>query len=197
MRRVALACAILCALSRKASAAPIEPFVSGGIVTPTTSQYRSTAWQLGYDRGSPKVNFTAEGGVLFAIAFDNRLWIGPALRFDIGRIGAPYGGVDPIRTDAASIAVREELDVFRWPKILLWMDQSLGLGRIGTSAAHTTVPFWGLRFGLALRVGNQRPAMRLRFGYATEPTFSGIANGGNYNFGGFVFVLDGVLRVGE
>ncbi|MEO7097081.1 MAG: hypothetical protein ABI175_27725, partial [Polyangiales bacterium] len=174
---------------RESAAMPIEPFVSAGILAPATSPYRGAAGQLGYERGDTKINFDAELGALFAIAFDNRLWIGPQLRFDIGRMGAPYGGIDPIRTDAASFAVREELQLFRWPKVLLWVDESLGLGRIGTSAAHTTVPFWGVRFGLALRIGNQRPAVRLRFGYAIAPTFSSVAAAGRYDFGGFLFAI--------
>jgi hypothetical protein len=199
MRRlVAFAPLIVCAATAtESTAAPIEPFVSAGIVAPKASPYRAAAQQLGYENGNTKFNFDAELGALFAVAWENRVWVGPALRFDIGRMREPYTGMDPIRTDSASLAMREELQLFRWPKILLWVDESLGFGRIGTSDANKTVPFWGVRFGLALRIGNQRPAARLRFGYAIAPTFSSIAAGGKYDFGGFVFAIDGVLRVGE
>ena len=190
--------ASLIALATRDSAAmPIEPFVAGGIVAPTASNYRNAAQQLGYEHSKTKLNFDVELGALFGIAFDNRLWIGPALRFDIGRMGAPYDGIDPIRTDAASFALREELQLFRWPKFLLWVDESVGLGRIGTSDASKTLPLWGVRFGLAFRIGNQQPAMRLRFGYGIVPTFSPVTGAGRYDFGGFVFAIDGVLRVFE
>ena len=200
MRRLgsaALAIAMLCATARESSAAPIEPFVGFGIVAPTNSAYRGAAGQLGYDHGNTKFNFDGELGALFAVAFDNRLAIGPALRFDIGRMGAPYGGIDAIRTDAASLAAREELTLFRWPKIILWVDESLGVARIGTSNANRVLPLWGVHFGLGLRIGNQRPALRMRFGYGFSPTIGSVAGDGKYDFGGFVFAIDGVLRVGE
>ena len=200
MRRLvsaALSIALLCALAPESTAAPIEPFVAFGIVAPGNSAYRGAAGQLGYDHGNTKFNFVGELGALFAVAFDNRLAIGPALRFDIGRMREPYGGIDPIRTDAASIAAREELTVFRWPRIFVWIDESLGVGRIGTANANKMFPLWGVHFGLGLRIGNQRPAVRMRFGYGFAPTFGSVAGDGKYDFGGFVFTIDGVLRVGE
>lgn len=178
-----------------AHAAPAEIYASFGPLSPSNSPFRSAALALGYDAAGYRLLYEAEVGALFT-AFDPHLVIGPILRVDLGRLGAPYQGVDPIRTDAAWLAVREELALYRWPRVILWADEAIGASSIGSAGSYATRATWGVRGGLGLRIGNQRPAVRFRVGYSYAPTFSRVSDyGGGFDFGGIFVALDGVLRV--
>ncbi len=175
-----------------------EFFVSAAAIAPSNSDYRSAAYLLGYDAHKNRFSWEAEAGVLRPVAWGGRFAIGGLLRADIGRLGAPYDGVEPIRTDALFLAVRQELVLVGWPRIFLYADEGFGLARFGVSGSHRLVATPAVRGGFGLRIGNQPTAARLRIGYAWAPTLANVsAEGGKYDFGGWIFSLDGVLRVLE
>lgn len=179
-----------------ARAAPIEPLVSLGFQAPSNSPYRNAAQQLGYGTGYPRLGFEAELGALVPIAFDRALSIGPVARLHVERQRSAYDGLDTLATDAAFLGLRQELVVYRWPRFFLWLDESLGVGRIGAGDAHKTLLAAALSGGFGVRLGEQPAALRLRLGYAWAPTLTSVTDvAGKYGFGGILFALDGVLRV--
>ena len=177
-------------------AAPIEPFVSLGIQAPSNSTYRIAAQQLGYGTGYPRLAYEAELGALMPVGFDGALWIGPLARLHVERQPAAYDGLDALATDAGYLGLREELAIYHWPRFFLWLDESCGVGRIGAGDTHKTMLVTAITGGVGLRMGLQPTAFRLRVGYAWAPTFSSVTDvAGKYDFGGFMFAIDGVFRV--
>lgn len=182
-----------------ATATPTELVATFSGIQPASSTYRNAAQSLGYDHtATARWIFEGELSALWPIAFEQRLMVGPLLRFDVGRLGAPYPGLEPIRTDSAFVGARQELILNRWPRIFLWLDESIGGGSIGLPGDHKLIGAFQVRGGVGLRIGNQRPAIRARIGYGFAPTFTNVTDAaGKYDFGGWVFSLDGALRVGE
>lgn len=174
-----------------AGARPSEVVVSAGIVSPTTSPYRSAAETLGYDRRGFRHVYEAEAGYLHS--FNWWLSAGPLARFYYGDLSSPYEPVPSITTYAGSIAARGEIELFPRPRLFVWADPSFGVGRV----ADKTVAFWGLRGGVGFGYARGGNGLRFRIGYGEAPTLKPVtANTGAFNWGGFVFQLDGVFRVG-
>ncbi|GAC1353537.1 MAG: hypothetical protein NVSMB47_06100 [Polyangiales bacterium] len=148
--------------TKAARAAPIEPLVSLGFQAPSNSPYRDAAQQLGYGTGYPRLGFEAEVGALVPIAFDRALSIGPVARLHVERQRSAYAGLDALATDAAFLGLRQELVVYRWPHFFLWLDESLGVGRIGAGDAHKTLLTAALSGGFGARLGEQPAALRPR-----------------------------------
>ena len=179
--------------SATSSARPTEVVASAGILSPTPSTYRWNAEGLGYDRRGFRPVY--EGEIALLQSFSYWLSVGPVARFYYGDLSSPYDGVPRIVTYAGSVGARVEVDLFPMPRLFAWMDPSLGVGEIGDK----TVALWGLRGGVGIgsvRDGVTRTNVRFRFGWAYAPTFKPVtAASGDYNFGGFMFELDGVFRV--
>jgi hypothetical protein len=167
-------------------------YASVAIVEPANSDYRSAAEQLGYDRRSIRQGYAIEGGTLFRIG--SRFAVGPFARLHLSRFGAPYGGVDPIDVYAFSLAARAELAAVLYPRIFLWFEPTVGAGAF-VSTGHTTVGLYGARGGIGLAGPITKYfALRLRLGYSLEPSMKPVtANAGKFDFGGYVFALDGVF----
>jgi hypothetical protein len=92
-------------------------------------------------------------------------------------------------------AARAEVTFFDYPRLFVWLDPSIGVGRIGVPDAHATVYTFGLRGGLGIAGEIQKLILRFRVGYGVAPTFESVtATGGKFDFGGFVFAIDGGFR---
>lgn len=177
-----------------ARAGRTEVIVGGGINSPTSSDYRNVTEALGYDRRSFRHGYEIEAGVLHS--FNYWLSAGPLARVYIGSLGAPYEGVQPIGTYGAALAARVEADLFPWPRLFVWFDPSIGLGSIGVPGDRTTLTFWGMRGGVGIGTAREKASIRFRIGYGAAPTFDKVSPWtGNFDFGGWLFQLDGVLRV--
>lgn len=172
------------------AARPTEVVASAGILSPTPSVYRSTAETLGYDRRGFRYVYEGELALLQALPWG--ISVGPLVRFYYGDLSSPYEGVPRIVTFAGSIGARVELDLNAYPRLFLWADPSIGVGQVGSRTAG----FWGFRGGVGLGSLRDAASLRFRIGYASAPTFRDItASTGPFNFGGFMFELDGVFRV--
>lgn len=186
--RVILALSVLL-FAAPAAARPTEVIVSAGIVSPAVSPYRTAAETLGYDRRGFRHVYEGEVALVQALTW----WgsVGPLARFYYGDLASPYGGVPSIATYAGSLGVRGELELFPKPRLFVWFDPSFGVGRVGDS----TVTTWGLRGGVGIGSVRDATAIRVRFGYAYAPTLKPVtAAAGDFNYGGFVFQIDGVFR---
>ncbi|MBI2393893.1 MAG: hypothetical protein HYV09_30255 [Deltaproteobacteria bacterium] len=193
-----VAAALLALLPAPAGAARSEVYASAGIVAPygPYPSYRFNAELLGYDRGSVRTDFIGELGYLRAVNW--WLTVGPVARFYVGRLSAPYDGVAPIDLYAASIAARFEADLYPWPRLFLWFDPSIGVGSIGAEDARKTLGYWGLQGGLGIGTSRDKSGVRFRAGWGYAPTFVDVTPlAGTHHFGGFMFMLDGVLHVGR
>lgn len=182
-----------------AAAAPAEAkqidLIGGFTFSPTSkSDYRTAADALGYDTHGKSAQYEGELAATFGVGYHGWLTVGPLLRGSFGRLGAPYGGVSPVTTDAAFVAARAEAAVLGYPRLFFWADAGLGLSWIGTTD-HVVGGVWQVRGGAGMRLGTDAGGARLRFGYGTAPTFSKVTGLGRYDFGGFVLALDGVIRV--
>jgi hypothetical protein len=187
--RGAIALAIL-AWGATASARPTEVVATVGILSPTPSTYRYNAEALGYDRRGFRHVYEAE--IALMQSFSWWLSVGPVARFYYGDLSSPYDGVPSIATYAGSLGARTEVDLFPRPRLFLWMDPSVGVGKIGSNS----VALWGVRGGVGIGSVRSATALRFRFGWGSAPTFQPVtATSGDFNFGGFMFQLDGVLRV--
>lgn len=187
--RGAIALAVLL-WSASAAARPTEVVASAGILSPTPSPYRYNAEALGYDRRGFRHVYEGEIALMQSLAYFASL--GPVARFYYGDLSPPYEGVPRIVTYAGSVGARFDLDLFPYPRLFLWADPSIGVGEIGSK----TVAFYGLRAGVGIGSERARSSVRFRFGYAWSPTFKPVtATSGDFNFGGFMFQLDGVFRV--
>lgn len=172
------------------AARPTEIIASAGIVSPATSQYRSAAETLGYDRRGFRHVYEGELGVVHSFAW--WLSVGPVARFYYGDLASPYEPVPAIGIYAASLAARAEVELFPSPRLFLWADPSFGVGVVG----DRTVSLWGLRGGIGIGTARGVGGLRFRMGYGEAPTFANVTpNTGTFNYGGFIFMLDGVLRV--
>lgn len=177
-----------------AHAGRTEVIVGVGIISPATSDYRNVTEALGYDRRGFRLAYEVEFGALHA--FNYWLSVGPLARVFIGKLGAPYDALPSIQTYGGSIAARFEADLFPLPRLFLWADPSIGVGSIGIPDARNSVGFWGLRAGVGIGTGRERASVRFRVGYAYSPSFDKVTPWtGNFDFGGWLFQLDGVLRV--
>jgi hypothetical protein len=167
-------------------------YASVAIVEPANSDYRTAAEYQGYDRRSTRHGYAFEGGTLFRLG--SRLAVGPFGRMQLSRFGAPYAGVEPIDVYAFSLAARAELAAVLYPRIFLWFEPTVGAGAF-VASGHRTVGFGGFRGGVGLAGSVWKyVALRLRFGYAWEPSMKPItAAAGSFDFGGYVFALDGVF----
>jgi hypothetical protein len=178
----------------EARAGRTEIVVGAGILSPGTSSYRYATEALGYDRRSFRLAYEVEAG--FVHAFNYWLSVGPLARVYMGKLGAPYDDVPSIATYGGSIAARVEADLFPWPRLFLWCDPSIGIGSIGIPDARMTVGFWGLRGGVGIGTAHDKTSLRFRIGYAYAPTFDSVTPWtGSFDYGGWLFQLDGVLRV--
>jgi len=196
--RFAFALSIACAIataSSVASAVPTELVAGLGIQSPTLSDYRGVANQLGYGLQYPRIAYEAELGARFAVLFDRKLWIAPLVRLNVNRMAAAYDGLDTIWAEGLFAALREEYRFADFPPLFVWVDEGFGVGRVGSAGAYAKVTAWQARCGVGLRLGWPEYALRARIGYAWAPTFQTIAGAGNYDFGGVIFTIDGVLRV--
>ncbi len=197
-RRFAAAFAFgLAAAAASTSARAVQTELVGGlgVEAPALSDYRGAANSVGYGLSYPRLAYEAELGARFAVAFDRKLWLGPIARLNVHRMGAPYDGLDPIWAEGAYLALREEYLFAKFPPLFLWADEGYGFGRIGASGQYTTVKTWGVRAGVGIRLGWPEHALRARVGWSWAPTLDPIGGAGNYDFGGFIFTIDGVLRV--
>jgi hypothetical protein len=173
-----------------ASARPTEVVTSLGIVSPTTSPYRYVAETLGYDRRGFRHVYEAEAAVLHGFTY--WLSVGPVARFYYGDLSSPYEPVPAIATYAGSLGARAEVELFPSPRLFLWADPHLGVGVVGDK----TLALWGVRGGVGIGSARSATGLRFRIGYGESPTFNPVtANAGPFNYGGFIFQLDGVFRV--
>ena len=193
-RRLLLAMGMCVFAPSTAHAARTEVIASAGIVSPGSSIYRDTTENLGYNRRNFRLAYVVEAGALRSLTY--WLSVGPLLRFDYASLGAPYDGLPSIGVHAVSVAARVEADLFPWPRLFLWADPSFGNGWIGVPDARTSMLFWGVRGGVGIGTSRDKTSVRFRIGYAYAPTFDKVTEWtGTYNYGGWVFQLDGVLRV--
>jgi hypothetical protein len=177
-----------------ARAGRTEIIVGGGLVSPGTSDYRYQTEALGYDRRSFRLGYEVEVGALRALNY--WLSVGPLARVYIGKLGAPYDDVPPIRTYGASLAARVEADLFPRPRIFLWADPSIGKGWIGPEGNIMSRGFWGVRAGVGIGTVREQWSVRFRIGWAYAPTHDKVTPWtGPFDFGGWLFQIDGVLRV--
>lgn len=191
-----VAAALLALLPASAGAARSEVYASAGIIAPSRSDYRFNAEILGYDRGSVRTDFVTEAGYLRAVNW--WLTVGPVARVYVGRLSSPYDGVPPIDLWAASVAARVEADLYPWPRLFVWADPSIGLGSIGAPDARRTVTTWGLQGGFGVGTSREKSGVRFRVGWGYAPTFGAVTPlAGSFDYGGFMFMLDGVLHVGR
>lgn len=193
---IALAgCVLACATPADARQ-QIDLLVSGGFSPPSNSDYRAATSAAGYDSRGASLQYEIEAAATFGVAVNGWLTVGPLLRASIGRLGAPYDGVQPITTDAGFACVRVEAAVFDYPRLFFWGDTGLGLTSIGQPGGYFHGGAWSVRGGVGMRIGTDAGGARLRVGYGTAPTFSSVTTyGKGFDFGGFVLALDGVLRV--
>jgi len=177
-----------------AHAGRTEVIVGGGIVAPRPSDYRNVAEQLGYDRRAARLAYELEGGVLYSL--NDRFSVGPVARFHYGELDAPYDELPSIGTYGVSLAARGEAELFPRPRIFLWAEPSYGRGWIGIPDARIANSFWGVRGGVGLGTSRDTAGLRFRLGYAYAPTTDLLSQWtGSFDWGGWVFQIDGVLRV--
>jgi hypothetical protein len=195
MRALALA-VVLGTISAPAvaHAGRTEVIIGGGINSPRPSDYRNATEALGYDRRNFRHGYEIEAGVLHA--FNYWLSAGPLARVYLGSLAGPYDDVPWIRTNSAAIAARVEADLFPWPRLFLWADPSIGVGWIGVPGEEMTRGFWGFRAGVGIGSAREKASVRFRIGYSYAPTFNKVTPWtGTFDWGGWLFQLDGVLRV--
>lgn len=181
-----------------AHAARSEVIASVGTIAPANSEYRFAAeYGLNYGRNGQRNDYEGEVGYLREAT--SWLTVGPVARLYWGRMRAPYDGIPALELWAGSLAARAEIDLLKWPRLFVWADPSLGLGSIGVPDARKTLGFWGIRGGVG--IGSRRDApwgLRLRVGYGYAPTFSPVTDlTGTFEWGGVMFMLDGVFRVSK
>ncbi len=178
-----------------ARAARSELLVSGGLVVPTPSDYRYGGEFLGYGSRGMRPDLGFEVGYLRGVT--SWLTVGPVARFHAGQMSAPYGGLEPLDLWGAALGVRAEADVFRYPRLFFWLEPALGKGWIGVPDARKSVSFFDVRGGVGLGTLRDAPvSLRLRVGWSYAPTFDVVTPmAGAFNYGGLVFLLDGVVRV--
>jgi hypothetical protein len=167
-------------------------YASVAIVEPARSDYRTVVEALGYDRRSTKQAYAFEGGTLFRLG--SRFAIGPFGRMQVNRLGPPYAGVEPIDIYAFSVSARAELAAVLFARIFFWAEPTIGAAAF-VSSGNKTVTSWGGRGGLGLAgTVSKYVALRVRLGYALEPSFKPVtAYAGKFDFGGYIFALDGVF----
>ncbi|MFI5300004.1 MAG: hypothetical protein ACHREM_18095 [Polyangiales bacterium] len=193
-----------CSLARNAHADPTAGDRGGkldvvgtfGMIAPATSDYRSNANGLGYDRQGWRWLYQLEVAALFRpgwFGLGDALSIGPNVRATYGRLGAPYDSVPTIDTDALLIGATIEARISRFPVVFLWTDLDAGAAWVGPVGAHQTSLAWSARVGPGLRFGSEQLAGRLRVGYEYTPagTFGTL---GSLDLGGLFFSFDGVFR---
>jgi hypothetical protein len=182
--------------SGAASAKNVEVVASFATMVPAHSPYRTAANGLGYADEGMTNGWEGEVGALFGVAYHDLVSVGPVLRIGVDRMQSRYGGLESIAADSGFAGLREEVTVFYWPRFFVWADESIGLGSVGTPGARVTLGAYGLRGGLGLRVGGEKIGARFRIGYSYAPTFVRVTDPtGGYDFGGFMFAIDGVIRV--
>jgi hypothetical protein len=171
--------------------------IGGFTFSPTSnSDYRTAADAYAYDTHGKSAQYEGELAAMFGVGYHGWITVGPLVRGSFGRLGAPYGGVSPITTDAAFVAARAELAVLGYPRLFFWADAGLGLGWIGANGDHPALGVWEVRGGAAMRLGTDAGGARIRLGWGYSPTMSKVTPAaGRYDFGGFVLALDGVIRV--
>ncbi len=180
-----------------ARAARSEVQLTAEVVVPTPSDYRYGAELLGYGSRGIRPDFGGEAAFLRGLT--PWLAVGPVARLHAGRMSAPYDGLEPLSLWGAALGVRAEADVFRYPRLLFWIEPALGAGLIGVPDARASRGFWDLRGGLGFGMLRDQPvSLRLRVGWSWAPTFSSLTPpSGAFNYGGLVFLVDGVFRVGR
>lgn len=183
--------------SSAAFAVPTEIVAGIGLNAPVDSDYRGAANQLGYGLSYPRLAYEAELGARFAVLFHHRIWVAPLVRFYAHRMSPSYEGLDTIWAEGLFGALREEYRFADYPPLFIWVDEGYGVGRVGAAGSYTTVSAWQVRCGAGIRLGWSDKALRARVGWAWSPTSQNIGGAGNYDFGGFVFTIDGVLRVAD
>lgn len=178
-----------------AHAARSEVQLTAEVVVPTPSDYRYSAEALGYGSRGIRPDFGAELAYLRGLT--PWLSVGPVARFHAGRMSAPYDGLDALGLWGASLGVRAEADVFRYPRLFFWAEPALGEGFIGVADARKAAGYWEVRGGAGFGTLRDQPvSVRLRVGWSWAPTFSTVtAMAGSFNYGGLLFLLDGVFRV--
>ncbi len=176
----------------------MEVVASLGTLLPSHSPFRSASVALGYDDEGVINAYEAEATVQLPVAWRDRISIGPIARYQYDRLHARYGGLDPIANDSAWLGAREEAVVYDWPRFFVWADQTLGIASIGPSGSRTTIGAWGVRGGIGVRVFSDTIGARFRLGFAYAPSMARVTDPtGGYDYGGFMFAIDGVLRVGR
>jgi hypothetical protein len=177
-----------------AHAGRTEVVGSLGIIAPRPSPYRDNVERLGYDRKDYRNAFVVEFGALRSLNY--WLSVGPFLRFDYSTLDAPYDAIPSIRSYAVSIAARVEADLFPWPRLFVWADPSYGHGWIGVPDAVVARGLWGVRGGIGIGMARDKQSLRFRIGYAYAPTTRPVSDWlGDFDYGGWLFQLDGVFRV--
>jgi hypothetical protein len=169
---------------------------SFAMVAPSSSPYRDDATALGYDRRTARYVYEGEVTALFRpdwFGLGDALRIGPLLRASFDRLGAPYDGVSPLDVAALVVGGRAELRLSSFPVVFGWGDVAAGASSAGPAGAHATSYVLGARVGVGLRIGVAAEALRVRLGYAYQPT-GRISDRGGLDLGGFVVALDGVIR---
>jgi len=196
----AVAFATTCASMSTAHATPVDLEVGFGGVAPYQSAWRASTDYLGYGVGITRLSYEIDTAAMFVIPRDfglgaSALSIGPVLRGHWAHLYAPYAGVDPIDAVAAFTGVRQELRLLGFPRLYLWLDETLGGGSVGQPRGHSTSLAYGIRGGLAFNVGTDDISVRVLAGYSYSESFRVIAPGqGLFEWGGFVFGLEGYFR---
>jgi hypothetical protein len=174
---------------------PTEIVASFGLNAPTPSRFRTAAEELGYDRRGLRHVYEGEVGALHSPAW--WLSVGPVVRGAFGRLGAPYDGVAPIDLAAGTLGARVEAEIFPWPRFFVWMEPSIGVARIAIDQSSKSVGLWQVRGGFGVATARDFASARFRIGWGTGPTFREIGDAGVLDFGGVLFLFDGVIRVAE
>jgi len=194
MRPLALVLALGAMCAPRVAHGRTEIVVGGGLVSPRVSEYRAVTEALGYDRRDVRVSWELEAGALHAVTY--WLSLGPLARFQYATLDPPYTDVQPITTFGASIAARVEADLYPSPRLFVWADPSYGIGSVGVPDRRMSNTFWGVRGGIGLGTARGKASVRFRIGYAYSPTTDMLSQwAGTFDYGGWLFQLDGVLRV--
>jgi len=178
------------------SAKNVEVEASLATIVPAGSPYRTALKRLGYADEGLNNGYEGEAAAQFAIGYHDLVSIGPVARLGFNRMKSRYEDLAVISADYGSLGIREEFIVFWYPRFFLWADQSFGIGSIGPSGSRRAYATFAGRGGLGLRVFNDSIGVRFRIGYSFSPTLVRVTDPtGGYDFGGFVFSIDGVIRV--
>jgi hypothetical protein len=197
---LALACATF---ASTASSAPVDVEAGLAVNTPVPSSYRNDVEALGYDVGLTRLAGEAEGRAAFFVHSDfglgdDALSIGPVLRAHWAHLYSPYPGVASIDAWAGFAGVREQLFFLSYPRLFFWADETLGAGIVGADRGHGTSFAWGVRGGIGVELGSPSHGARLTFGYALSQSTQPVTNlTGTYDWGGFIFGLEGYFRARE